>query len=71
MKVPKIFSVIAAAAILFMTSSEVSAESRANNFVEGVDWKNQVITVTGTGIVPTNAVNIAQAKGLASHLLYI
>ena len=68
MKVPKIFSTIAAAAILFASSANVSA---APNYVEGVDWKNQVITVTGTGIVPTNAVNIAQAKGLASHLLYI
>lgn len=66
MKVPKIFSVIAAAAILFMTSSEVSAESRANNFVEGVDWKNQVITVIGEGIAPTDAVNYTQAKSLAS-----
>ena len=63
MKVPKIFSTIAAAAILFASSANVSA---APNYVEGVDWKNQVITVTGTGIVPTNAVNIAQAKGLAS-----
>jgi hypothetical protein len=66
MKMPKIFSAIAAATILLMTSSGVSAESRANNFVEGVDWKNRVITVTGEGIAPPNAVNYTQAKNLAA-----
>lgn len=67
MKVPKIFSAIAAAAILFVTSSGVSAEPRANNFVEGIDWTNKVITVTGEGIVPPNAVNYTQAKGQAAR----
>lgn len=66
MKVPKIFSAIAAAVILFATSSGTSAATSANNFVEGVDWKNQVITVTGEGVAPANAVNYTQAKGLAS-----
>lgn len=66
MKMPKIFSAIAAATILLMTSSGVSAESRASNFVEGVDWKNRVITVTGEGIAPPNAVNYTQAKNLAA-----
>lgn len=65
MKVPKIFSAIAATAILFATSASVSAEP-TTNFVEGVDWTKRVITVTGEGIVPTNAVNRTQAKGLAS-----
>ena len=66
MKMPKIFSAIAAAMILFTTSSGVSAAPKANSFVEGVDWKNQVITVTGEGVAPTDAVNYTQAKGLAS-----
>lgn len=73
MKVPKIFSAIAAAAILFATTADVSAEPRPINpefatksFVEGVDWKKQVITVIGEGVVPTNAVNYTQAKNLAS-----
>jgi len=66
MKVSKIFSAIAAAVILFATSNGVSAAPKANSFVEGVDWKNQVITVTGEGVAPTNAVNYTQAKGLAS-----
>ena len=65
MKVPKIFSAITAAAILFATSASISAEP-TTNFVEGVDWTKRVITVTGEGIVPTNAVNRTQAKGLAS-----
>lgn len=66
MKMPKFFSTIAAAVILFATSSTVSAAPRANNFVEGVDWKSQVITVTGEGVAPADAVNYTQAKGLAS-----
>ena len=64
MKIPKIFTAIAAAAILFATSSGVSAETKT--FVDGVDWKNRVITVTGEGVVPPDAVNYTQAKGLAS-----
>ena len=66
MKVPKIFSAIAAAAILLTTSAGVSAESRVVDYVDGVDWKNRVITVTGEGVVPSDAVNYTQAKGLAS-----
>lgn len=64
MKVPKFFTAIAAAAILFATSSGVSAETKT--FIDGVDWKNRVITVTGEGVVPPDAVNYTQAKGLAS-----
>ena len=64
MKLPKVLSALAAAAILFATSASVSAEPK--NFVEGVDWKNRVITVVGEGVAPTDAVNRTQAKGLAS-----
>ena len=63
MKIPKVLSAIAAAVILFATSMSANA---APNFVEGVDWYKKVITVTGEGIVPRNAVNYTQAKGLAS-----
>lgn len=65
MKVPKIFSAIAAA-IMLVASASVSAEPVATSFVEGVDWTKQVITVTGEGIVPPNAINYAQAKRLAA-----
>ncbi|MBQ6296883.1 MAG: LPP20 family lipoprotein [Selenomonadaceae bacterium] len=64
MKVPKILTAIATAAILLATSAGVSAETKT--FVDGVDWKNRVITVTGEGVVPPDAVNYTQAKGLAS-----
>ena len=66
MKVPKIFSAIAAAAVLFATSAGVSAEPAAVNYVDGVDWQKRIITVTGEGIIPPDAVNYTQAKGLAS-----
>ena len=66
MKVPKIFSAIAAAAVLFATSAGVSAEPAAVNYVDGVDWQKRLITVTGEGIIPPDAVNYTQAKGLAS-----
>ena len=66
MKVLQIFSAIVAAVIMLATGSAVSAAPRVNNFVEGVDWKNQVITVTGEGVAPADAVNYTQAKGLAS-----
>ena len=66
MKVPKIFSAIAAAAMLLATSAGVSAEPKTVNYVDGVDWKNRVITVTGEGVVPRDAVNYTQAKGMAS-----
>ena len=65
MKLPKILSTVAAAAILLATGAGVTAEPKAN-FVEGVDWTRKVITVTGEGIVPPNAINHTQAKGLAS-----
>lgn len=65
MRLPKILSAIAAAAILFVTSATSDAAPTANGYVEGVDWTNKVITVTGEGIVPKDAVNYTQAKGLA------
>ena len=65
MKVPKIFSAIAAAAILFATSAGTDAAPKAN-YVEGVDWTNKVVTVTGEGVAPKDAVNYTQAKGMAS-----
>ena len=67
MKVPKIFSALAAAAILFATSTVADAASKANNFVDGVDWTNKVVTVTGEGIAPTDVKNYTQAKGMASR----
>ena len=67
MKVPKIFSAITAAAILFATSAGVSAEPAAVNYVDGVDWQKRVITVTGEGIIPPDSVNYTQAKGMASR----
>ena len=66
MKVAKVFLAIAAVAILLVTSAGVSA-APATNYVEGVDWQNQVITVTGEGIAPPDAVNYTQAKGMAAQ----
>ena len=66
MKVPKVLSAIAAAAILLVTSASVNAATNASNYVEGVDWTRKVITVVGEGIVPPDAVNYTQAKGMAS-----
>lgn len=66
MKLPKILSALTAAAILLATGAAgVTAEPKAN-LVDGVDWKNKVITVTGEGIVPPNSINYTQAKGMAS-----
>ena len=65
MKVPKIFTAMAAA-ILLATSASVSAETQATNFSDGVDWQGRVITVTGEGITPRDAINQTQARGLAS-----
>lgn len=65
MNMPKIFSMLAAV-ILLVTGAKVSANHRAN-FVEGVDWTRRVITVMGVGLVPKDAVNYTQAKGLASR----
>ncbi len=67
MKVPKIFSAIAAAAVLFATSAGVSAEPAEVNYVDGVDWQKRLITVTGEGIIPPDSVNYTQAKGMASR----
>ena len=63
MNVPKIFSAIAAAIIFFATSMNASA---ALNFVDGVDWQKKIITVTGEGFPPPNAVSDTQAKILTS-----
>ncbi len=65
MKVAKVFSAIAAA-ILLVVSASASAAPQTSEFVEGVDWTRQVITVTGEGIVPQNAVNYTQAKHMAA-----
>ena len=62
MKLPKIFGALAAATILFATSVGASAQT----YVDGVNWSQKVITVTGEGIAPRDAVNMTQAKGLAS-----
>ena len=62
MKLPKIFGVLATAAFLFATSAGVSA---APDYVEGISWSQKVITVTGEGLAPRDAVNLTQAKGLA------
>lgn len=62
MRVPKIFTAIAAAILL--TSANVPAE--AIDMTDGVDWQKRVITVTGEGIAPRDAINYTQAKGLAS-----
>ena len=59
MKLPKIFGAPTLgliAAFLFATSSGVSA-APASNFVEGVNWQQRVITVRGTGLAPTDAIN--------------
>jgi len=69
MKVPKIFSAIAAAAIMFAASAGVSAAPQFADFdvVDGVNWQEKVIVVSGEGIVPPDAVNMTQAKRLASQ----
>ena len=64
MRLPKILSVLAAAMILFTTTS-ISAAPKTVNFVEGVDWTRQVITVTGEGFAPADAVNSKHAEALA------
>ena len=64
MRIPKIFTAIVAAALVVFSAS-ASAEPKAIDFVEGVDWQNSVITVTGEGLAPLDAVNLTQAKALA------
>ena len=36
-------------------------------YVEGVDWRKNVIVVIGEAVVPPDAINFTQAKGLASR----
>ena len=64
MKLSKILGAFAAAAILF-AGVNVSAAPQATSYVDGVNWSQKVITVTGEGIAPRDAVNMTQAKGLA------
>ena len=64
MHMTKILSTIAA--ILMMTAATVCAEPKAIDYVEGVDWSRNVVTATGKGLAPPNAVNPAQAKLLAA-----
>ena len=66
MRLPKILTAVATAMILFVTGATASAEPKATDYVEGVDWTGRVITVIGEGIVPPDAVNYTQAKGLAA-----
>lgn len=63
MQMPKIFSAIAAAVLLI--SANVSAESKAIAFDEGVNWTAKSITVKGEGFAPEDAVNRDHAAGLA------
>lgn len=61
MKLPKILIAVAIT-ILFATCAVVAAKA-----VEGVDWHNRIITVTGESVAPPNVINQAQAKALASR----
>ena len=63
MRLPKILTALAAAAV-FVTTGAYAASGA--DFFEGVNWKSKAIQVTGIGVAPPNAVNQAQAKGLAS-----
>lgn len=63
MRLPKVLTAFAAAALLLATN--VYAETKAN-FADGVDWTRKVVTMTGMGVAPPNAVNYTQAKGLAA-----
>ena len=65
MRVPKILSTIAAT-ILLATTATVCAEPKAIDYVEGVDWTRNVVTATGKGLAPPDAVNNTQAKLLAA-----
>ena len=64
MKFPKILSAMAAAILLATGAAGVTAEPKAT-YVEGVDWTNKVITVTGEGIAPPDVTIYTQAKGMA------
>ena len=65
MKLRKIFSAMAAAILLAMNAG-ANAQTNAVNYVDGVDWQKRIITVTGEGVIPPDAINYTQAKGLAS-----
>lgn len=67
MKLPKILSAVATAAIMLATSVASVSAAPTTNFVEGVDWTKKVVTVIGEGIVPPGTRNYTQAKGLASR----
>ena len=62
MKLPKIFGALATAAILFASATVTAATA---DYVDGVSWSQKVITVRGVGIAPKDAVNEAQARGMA------
>ncbi|MBQ7453966.1 MAG: LPP20 family lipoprotein, partial [Selenomonadaceae bacterium] len=62
MKLPKILTAIAATTILLLSGTTHAT----NDYVDGVDWTKRVITVTGEGVAPRDAVNYTQAKGMAS-----
>jgi len=67
MKLPKILTALAATALLLAGGAAVTAERAVTDYVEGIDWKNKVVTVTGEGVAPTNAQNYTQTKGMASR----
>ena len=54
---------------MFAASAGVSAAPQFADFdvVDGVNWQEKVIIVSGEGIVPPDAVNLTQAKRLASQ----
>ena len=61
MRLPKVFMAVAAV-ILITTCAIVTASS-----MDVVNWKKRVITVTGEGVAPLDAVSQTQARGLASR----
>ena len=63
MKLTKFFSAVTTTMLLFATTT--FAATKAD--VDGVNWSHNVITVTGEGVVPTDAVNYTQTKGLAAQ----
>lgn len=63
MRLPKIFLSIAAAMMLLIET--VHAEPKAIDFIDGVDWTRNVVTVNGDGIAPIDTVNSTQSEGLA------
>lgn len=60
MRLPKFL--VAMVVSLILLTAKVNAEP----ITEGIDWTRSVITVTGEGISPMNAVNQMQARGLAA-----